>query len=90
MKIIWTPVSEYQRAEIFDYIAADNPMPQKPLSLRERGWGEGAGTRVMLDGASAEHPHPPFGHLLPEGEGNSKSLFPGRRRERQSLRFVCN
>jgi len=42
----------------------------EPLSLRERGWGEGAGTRAMLDDASAEHPHPPFGHLLPEGEGN--------------------
>jgi len=46
----------------------------EPLSLRERGWGEGAGTRAMLDGASAEHPHPPFGHLLPEGEGNSGSI----------------
>jgi len=25
MKIIWTPVAEHQRAEIFDYIAADSP-----------------------------------------------------------------
>jgi len=25
MRVIWTPVAEYQRAEIYDYIAADNP-----------------------------------------------------------------
>ncbi|WP_283254644.1 molybdopterin oxidoreductase family protein [Luteimonas galliterrae] len=44
----------------------------KPLSHRERGWGEGSEN----DGAPAydasPNPHPPFGHLLPKGEGKSK------------------
>ncbi|RFF41014.1 hypothetical protein DZD52_05290 [Xanthomonas nasturtii] len=44
----------------------------KPLSPRERGWGEGpvAKPAQNFEGSWLRpYPHPPFGHLLPRGEG---------------------
>ena len=40
----------------------------KPLSHRERGWGEGP-TQAQ-NSSPVPAPHPPIGHRLPEGEGD--------------------
>jgi len=33
MRVVWTPVAEYHRAEIYDYIAADNPHAAGRMSI---------------------------------------------------------
>jgi len=49
----------------------------KSLSLRERGRGEGSAKPAAVEPLrTSPNPHPPFGHLLPEGEGE-KLTFSG-------------
>ncbi len=54
---------------IFKYlISADLPQRQLnyPLSMRERARVRGKSRKIL----HSYSPHPAFGHLLPQGEGN--------------------
>ncbi len=46
----------------------------EPISRRERGWGEGTGTRREPASRHAEPSPAPSGHPLPVGEGNWKTI----------------
>ena len=87
--IAWGP-RHHHWGRKFDHMGPTPTVVSSPSPLRERGWGEGQrsddgehprATHACVASLSPQllaspTPHPPFGHLLPEGEGKKLRLTP--------------